>query len=45
VEHVRRTGEMLVTHPALDARIRVSSQRKDCPRVLTVALRRIEQTH
>ena len=38
----RRTGELLVSHPAvLGQRVRINRRRKDAPRALTRFLRRL----
>lgn len=43
VEHVHRTGETRWTHPAWQRPIVINSRRKDTPRALVVALRRLTQ--
>ncbi len=41
VRHVRRTGEKRYTHPALPQPIAVNGRRRDVPRKLRSAMRRI----
>jgi len=41
VEGKRRTGELRLRHPRLSKAVVVSCRRKDCPRPMTVALRRL----
>jgi hypothetical protein len=41
VRGVRRTGELLVSHPRLQKMIRVNARRKDRPRSLLVTLRQV----
>lgn len=43
VKPLRRTGEVLVSHPSLVRPIRINNRRKDTGRILTVALRQIAQ--
>jgi len=33
------TGELMISHPTWDRRIRINGRRKDAPRALTTALR------
>lgn len=40
--HVRRTGEIIVTHPAVERSVRISANRKDSPRALTGLLRAVQ---
>lgn len=44
VEKVPRTGEERYFHPAISRPITVNRRRKDTPRKLLVALRRIERS-
>lgn len=41
IEPVRRTGEIIVSHPLVGYRVRLNGRRKDAPRALTVMLRRV----
>lgn len=41
VEDVRRTGEERYSHPSIERPIKVNKRRKDTPRKLVAALRRI----
>jgi hypothetical protein len=41
VERKRRTGELRVRHPRLPKPVVVNCRRKDSPRALTVALRKL----
>jgi hypothetical protein len=41
VENVNRTGEIRVRHPRLRAPLVVNGRRKDAPRALTVAIRKL----
>lgn len=40
----RRTGEIVVTHPLIPLRVRISCRRKDAPRSLTTYLQRLMRT-
>jgi hypothetical protein len=41
IEHVRRTGEIRVSHPAIDRPVRINGRRKSASRKLTTMLRHI----
>lgn len=41
VEDIRRTGEERYRHPSIECPITVDKRRKDAPRKLTTALRRL----
>jgi hypothetical protein len=41
VRRRRGTGELIVSHPSWPRSVRVSSGRRDCPRLLTVLLRQL----
>ena len=43
VEDVRRTGEERYSHPGLSRSIKVNKRRKDVPRKLFAAIKRIEK--
>lgn len=40
--YVRRTGEIIVSHPAVERSVRISANRKDSPRALTGLLRAVQ---
>lgn len=42
IKKLRRTGEVIVSHPSLPLRVVVNSRRKDCPRALSALLRRVQ---
>jgi hypothetical protein len=42
VKKLRRTGEVIVSHPSIPLRVVVNSRRKDCPRQLSAFLRRLQ---
>lgn len=42
VRNINRTGENAYWHPSLMRQIVVNSRRKDAPRALTTAIRRLE---
>jgi hypothetical protein len=44
VEWMRRTGEIMVSHPAIDARLRTNGRRKDASRRLTAFIERVRRT-
>ncbi|MDP9174567.1 MAG: hypothetical protein M3O30_11965 [Planctomycetota bacterium] len=44
IAHLRRTGEVLVTHASLPRPIRLNNRRKDAARILTTTLRRLAAT-
>ena len=45
IRKLRRTGEVLVSHPAFVRPLRINGRRKDAPRCLTVMLRKLAVTH
>jgi hypothetical protein len=43
IHHPRRTGEIVIVHPLVRQHIRISSERKDSPRVLTALIRKLSR--
>ena len=43
VATIRRTGELRISHPAIDRTVKLNGRRKDTPRALTCFLRRIAE--
>jgi hypothetical protein len=43
VTTIRRTGELRISHPAIDRTVKLNGRRKDTPRALTCFLRRLAE--
>jgi hypothetical protein len=43
VAKIRKTGELRVSHPAMEATVRINGRKKAAPRHLTVYLKRLEE--